>query len=119
MFFIFVLYLVGISLYLDYTTWWFDMVMHFLGGFWEGLFFIWFFSPRDSSPRSLLKVFLFVLVVGVIWEFFQIYVNNYIAKYPFDTMDTISDVCFDLAGGAFAVFYFFKKRIMGKGGYGI
>src|SRR3989338_8990233 len=83
------------------------------------LFFILFFSPRDSSPRSLLKVFLFVLVVGVIWEFFQIYVNNYIAKYPFDTMDTISDICFDLAGGAFAVFYFFKKRIMGKGGSGI
>lgn len=112
MFFIFISDYVAKELYWYSSILWFDMVMHFLGGFWVGLFFIWFLAPKNSSWRELIKVFIGVLIIGVLWEFFEVYIHNYISKYPFDIVDTLSDVSFDLAGGIFAVFYFFKKRIM-------
>ena len=106
-----------------YSIWWFDMLMHFLGGLWEGLFFIWFFSSPDIgeslrlSPepknftRLITKTVLFVLLIGVLWEFFEFFTNNYIGSDPFNILDTVSDIFFDLAGGTFAVLYFFEKTI--------
>ena len=103
-----------------YTIWYFDMPMHFLGGLWLSLFFIWFFSLTDF-PRYVfynhpdLKLFLqtivFVLIVGVLWEFFEFFTNNYIGRDQFNIMDTSSDIFFDLAGGNLG-FYYFLKVIM-------
>ena len=114
MFFIFVLYLVGISLYLDYTTWWFDMVLHFLGGFWVGCFFIYLFARRVSllnpSSRVIVNVILCVLFIALSWEAFEFYVNNMIGRFPFSVSDTTSDVFLGLAGGVCSMLYFFKGR---------
>lgn len=91
------------------------MPMHFIGGLWLGLFFIYlFYIPSESfrfsseSKALILKILLFVLSIGVGWELFEILFNNIIAKIPFNSLDTISDVFFDLSGGSFAVLYFLK-----------
>lgn len=97
------------------SLFWFDMFTHFIGGFWVGLFFIWLLKTRDTKFVSIMKVMSLVLIVGILWEFFQVYTNNYIANQPFDALDVMADVCFDIAGGAFAVGYFFKRRIMKLG----
>jgi hypothetical protein len=58
---------------------------------------------------------LFVLILGILWELFEVLTHNYIARDLFNTLDTVSDLFFDLAGGAFAVFYFLfylSKKIM-------
>ena len=121
MFFIFTADIMAQKFYWYYSIWWFDMPMHFLGGFWVGLFFFWFFSTKYLPIFQLSlekidfkltwKILLFVLFLGISWEIFEIYVNNYIGKTPFNLLDTISDIFFDLAGGSFALFYVFRRSI--------
>ncbi len=95
------------------------MVMHFLGGLWQGIFFLWYFSivcmpflrrPIEGiSRKTLWYVLLFVLFVGICWEAGEFLTFNSIGGDPFSITDTISDIFFDLAGGAFAIIYAFKK----------
>jgi len=111
--FIFVANYLANKFYLYSSIWYFDMIMHFLGGLWLGLLVIWFlYSEITSSGFSLkliLKILLGVFLIGVFWEIFEIIFNNIIAQSPFNTLDTISDIFFDLAGGTFAVLYCFRK----------
>jgi hypothetical protein len=119
MFFIFIADIIAQKLHWYFSIWYFDMLMHFGGGFWVGLFFIWFFSIKDLpffrlsfekiDFKLILKILLFVLFFGILWEFFEIYSHNYIGGDPFNTLDTLSDVFFDLSGGLFAMFYYLKR----------
>lgn len=85
------------------------MPMHFLGGLWVSLTIIWLFSIQSLSLRSTLYIVLGILLVGVLWEFFELYFINHVAQNPFNITDTLSDIFFDLAGGFLAILYFFKK----------
>ena len=87
------------------------MPMHILGGFWLGLVFIYFLKIKDLSFSTILKIILGALVIGLLWEVFEILVDKTIIQNPFNTLDTLSDICFDLAGAGIAIFYF-AKRIM-------
>ena len=117
MFLIFIANSLALKFYWYFSIWWFDMFMHFLGGLWEGLFFIWFFSIINFpflklslevvDFRLIYKTILFVLLIGIFWEFFEFFANNYIGHDPFSILDTVSDVFFDLVGGAFSILYFF------------
>ena len=90
------------------------MLMHFLGGFWLGLAFIWFLFGKnisfELSCRFICKIILGVLLVGIFWEVFEFYFINYVAQNSFDTLDTISDIFFDLSGGLCAILYIWKKQ---------
>lgn len=112
-FFIFVLNFIANKFYWYYSIWWSDMLMHFLGGFWLGLVCIWLLSfvkiPVEIDYYLIFKVFLWVLIVGVLWEVFEFYFINYIAQNQFNILDTISDIFFDLSGGMLAIFYFIKR----------
>ena len=100
------------------------MVLHFLGGFWQGLLFIWFFSIKDlpllkpsldpHDKNLISKAIFYVFIIGVSWELFQFYAKNYIGLFPFDIVDTTSDIFFDLAGGALAILYYFKTIMISK-----
>ncbi len=65
------------------------------------------------EPKALtglvIKTLVFVLFIGVLWEFFEFFTNNHIGRDLFNMLDTISDIFFDLAGGTLAVFYFLKR----------
>lgn len=111
--FIFVLNLIAMKFYWYFSIWWFDMPMHLLGGLWLGLVFIWFLRLKDLSFSTIVKIILGVLLIGIAWEVFEIIVNKTIIQNPFNTLDTISDVCFDLAGAFISILYF-AKRIMIK-----
>lgn len=111
--FIFLINALAIKFYWYYSIKWFDMPMHFLGGFWVGLAFLWFLNIKSTDKISVYKIILGVLFVGLCWEVFEFFVNNlYLARYPFDKTDTIQDLFFDLFGGFLSVIYF-KNRIMG------
>lgn len=112
-FFIFLVNLIASEFYWYYSIWYFDMIMHFLGGLWLGLAIFWLFSIKELSLKLILKIVLGVLLISIFWEIFEILVNNIIAQNPFSALDTVSDICFDLAGGILAVIYFLK-RIMFK-----
>ena len=108
-FFIFLVNYLAMQFYWYSSIWYFDMPMHFLGGFWLGLAIIWFFKIQYISFRLILKIILGVLLIGIFWEFFEILVNNYTIQNSFNTLDTVSDILFDISGGFFAVLYFLKR----------
>ena len=96
--------------YWYYSIWYFDMIMHFLGGVWVGLASIYLFPPKDLSIKFIWRILFFVLLVGVGWEVFEVFVSRMTTESSyFNILDTISDVFFDLAGGVFAILYFLKR----------
>jgi hypothetical protein len=111
---IFILNFLASKFYWYSSIWWFDMPMHFLGGFWLGLVYIWFFSRKDIlfSPSFAFfgKIILGVLLVGIAWEIFEFYFINQVAQNSFDLLDTLSDLFFDLSGGLCAILYIWKKQ---------
>lgn len=113
-----VLHKVALSLYLYWTTSWYDIMMHLLGGFWIGIvvIYIFFVSGYFSLPKeNRLLVFLFtlsaVLVVGLGWELWELFAR--LTDVFEDKVDTIMDVIVDFIGGALA-FIYSKKYIWPK-----
>jgi hypothetical protein len=111
---IFLLNFLAMKFYWYSSIWYFDMLMHFLGGIWLGFISIYIFSLRDNSFESIFKIFFIVFLVGIGWEAFEILINRLTIQDSFNTLDTVSDVCFDLAGGLFSIFYFLKRTIFIK-----
>ena len=112
--FICVLNFMAMRFYWYTSMWWFDMPMHFLGGLWVGLVFLWLLKPKEFNFLTILKIIFGVLIIGLSWEIFEILVNHLAAQDPFNTLDTLSDLSFDLMGASFSILYF-TKRIMLRG----
>ncbi|MES2416531.1 MAG: hypothetical protein V4504_02435 [Patescibacteria group bacterium] len=108
-FFIFIVNFLAMKFYWYSSLWWFDMPMHFLGGFFLGMIGLYLLLPKDFSSAYVFKLFLFVLVVGAGWEVFEIIVNQ-ISSNPFYILDTISDIFFDVSGGLSAILYLCRKN---------
>ncbi len=85
-------------LYWEYA--WFDIPMHFLGGVVISLLFLVLLlaSPSFNRWRSISFGLLFVFVIGILWELFEI-VAGISPFEPGFVTDTIIDLCMDLAGG--------------------
>ncbi len=111
--FISILNLIILKFHWYYSIWWSDMVMHFLGGFWLGLVFLLFLKPVDTNFKEILKIIFLVLFISVLWEIFEIVLNKATLRDPFNGLDTLSDISFDLSGAFISIFYFLK-RIMIK-----
>jgi hypothetical protein len=103
---------------------WFDMPMHFLGGFWLAMFYFWLNSKfnivkiqtpninrnfwRSDFPKSIL-VLGFVALIGVLWEFIEflyyifIFKNGYFFFWgtPLATVVNSYDVYRDTLGDLF------------------
>lgn len=112
--FIFTLNLLATKFHWYSLIWWFDIFMHFMGGAWLGLVFVWFSSkkgyPLIFNSALIFKVAVWVLFVGVAWEVFEFYFINYVAGIGFDRLDTVSDLLLDLSGGLCAILYLHEKR---------
>lgn len=85
--------------------WWFDMPMHFLGGF-TVLFFsaiLWLPArKRVSNGRYVYEIVITAVLIGVLWEALELYLYLQYGSPAFVTLDSLSDVVFDLAGALFA-----------------
>jgi len=105
------LHQVGSALYLYWDVEWFDMFMHFIGGFTIGLLFIWawygsdMFGTRAMPAKAsvILLAIAFAFAVGAAWEGFE-YIfdiaNPTGGNYPMDTMnDFVADLLGALIGG--------------------
>ena len=106
-----VLFQVSEILHLSWTFWWFDMVLHFLGGFWVGMivFLIWnhyFGISALSRVKVIVLVIAGTLLVGIAWEVFELYfgVTSLSDGAEYNT-DTLSDLVLDVCGGFFATLY--------------
>lgn len=107
--FIFFVNLLAMKFHWYNSIWFFDMFMHFFGGFWLGLVFLFLLKPKDFSLFLFFQISLGVLCVGLLWEVFEVVVNHTTTKNTFDFFDTISDLFFDLSGGFVSFIYFFSR----------
>lgn len=90
--------------YFYWTIWWFDNLMHFLGGLIGGLFIIWFLYDSGHAFRHKPTLFeaglysvLGILVIGGAWEVFE-YQAGITGFEPNYSLDTVSDLVFDSLG---------------------
>jgi len=104
--------------FLYWRFWWFDIMMHFLGGlcislavlwfyFYSGFFKSEFFDKKNKTNILFISVEV-VLIIGCGWEIFEFFVGS-IGDLP----DTIKDLIMDSVGAILAaeffLFNFYKK----------
>ena len=125
---IFIVHNIATGLAIYWIYFWFDIPMHFLGGFWValvGLVFVFNFQKPIFKEREILgfnlsektalvlSAFLiivsFTALIGVLWEFYEFLWDIFISvKTPAvimggDNVDTLKDLFFDLLGGSTCV----------------
>jgi hypothetical protein len=105
------------TIYSWYWTYlWLDMPMHFLGGFWVAMaavaliFNFQFPISKESVNQKFFRLTIvilsFVVLIGVFWEFFEFFYDMFISSRGYSgflqlgAADTLSDLFFDLLGGA-------------------
>lgn len=118
---IFALDLAANQYFLYWKLWWFDMVLHFLGGLWIALvsYYILFFSGykrkfKKVKEKYSITILILVLVigVGVLWEVFE-YVMGAVPKTG-HILDTCLDLLMDIIGGSVGYLLISKKYILAK-----
>lgn len=106
------------AFYLYSFYWWFDIPLHFLGGFCAALVSLYFYSNFHrrkagfmSSIRVLSVAIVGVIVVGMMWELFEYFTDitfNTIGDYA---LDTVKDLGMDILGGYAAYVYFIYREV--------
>lgn len=115
------LHITAIVFYLYWIFWWYDMLVHFLGGVFAALLSLWFlfFSGyvRAKAAPTVFRVFvmalLSVVLLGVLWEVFE-RLSGQTWSVEGYWLDTGVDMVFDVLGGFFG-FLFFRSRYMVHG----
>lgn len=108
--------------YLHY--WWFDVVLHFLGGFFIAMFFAAYLKehiPGGLKLKNTLIIIGAAMFIGVVWEFAE-YIANQTLTEPFykyfgvrayfmgDLNDTVNDLTMDMLGaGLFAWLHLLRR----------
>ena len=102
------------------AVWWFDMPMHFAGGVFIFLLTFYLLSKyekqeifKDNLIKKLALSLISVLIIGILWEFFEQIVSLSILERPIILLDSLSDMCFDMAGGSFIGLYLFRVKSSG------
>ena len=107
--FIFVVNVLTNLFHWDYSIWWWDMALHFLGGMWLALLMLWLLLWENAQKNLISQAILGVFIIGLGWEFYEYWINQWVAQGPFSFLDSISDLFFDLAGGL-TVLSLYAKR---------
>lgn len=115
----------ALSEFLYWRIWWFDILMHILGGFFVGSSALWFYfevSPLSEGSRfgglsAFTVALVSVLIIGIGWEVYE-FLADRILQISFDleefsimqpgVIDTIGDMLSDILGGMGAVITFEK-----------
>ncbi|MFA6158740.1 MAG: hypothetical protein WC763_03930 [Candidatus Paceibacterota bacterium] len=85
-----------------WTVWWYDIMMHFLGGAWVALAILWAsempFAGFIKSRLSIRSIVLSVIVVGVVWEIYELAFGLTSVHTIGYALDTAHDLVMDTAG---------------------
>lgn len=111
-----ILFLASLGAYFFYwysTIWWFDMPMHFTGGYFVAISIVYllFKIRKEKQLPTYLKLFLLVFAVGFLWEVYEFVVDAYFNTHTIVLMDSFSDLCFDMAG-AITAFFFIDRHML-------
>ena len=115
-----VLEIISTIFYLHWTLWWFDVILHFLGGAWAAMtiLLIWHNGSSLLKPSRLKIVWIGVIgafIIGFMWEIYELLIGaTAFGDGIFYWRDTYSDLIMDVCGGFFASLYSYK--ILSKNG---
>ena len=107
-----ILHISALELSLYWVFWWFDILVHFLGGLFVVLFALWFFfeSKYVRLSKSIKHVVIVsggsIILVGGGWEIFEL-----LAGVPIEenfVLDTAIDLSMDVLGAIISGFVFIK-----------
>lgn len=114
------------SFYYDWYLrfFWFDMTLHFLGGFFVAMFMAHYLEDYlgESKLKNLLIVIGATMLVGVVWEFAEYIASvaligplyNYFEIHFYfmgDLDDTVNDLAMDILGAII----FSSLHLLGRG----
>jgi len=100
-----ILHVTAITLEFYWTIWWFDVIMHFLGGIFIGMMGILMYRHfaevrRLFAGRSPVFVaFAAALGVGILWEVYEYFTGQTAATFLSYPLDTAKDLVMDSLGG--------------------
>lgn len=96
--------------------------MHFLGGFWTAMAFIYLISAyqfpiskeafNQNFLSFLIVILSFVALIGIFWEFYEFLNDFFLSSKAYAQImqqgaaDTIADLFFDLLGGTVFIVIF-------------
>lgn len=93
---------------------WLDIPMHFLGGLWVALYALaWYYgAPLLKKERGTLFTWMFALsvsmLVGLLWELFELSVDTIIAFSQHNLGDTLLDLVMDALGACVSAYIFLR-----------
>jgi len=109
---LFVYVLISLKLHLYWISPILDAPSHIMGGIVTAMmlaYFLFTFFPRIQGANLNITIFLGVLVVGILWEVFELrFYMTSLSNYGYFT-ETISDIISNLTGSLIAQYYFIKK----------
>lgn len=95
--------------------WWYDIMMHMLGGIGIALSAYWFLKTisKNKIDKNIgIKIIVLTIVAGLLWEGIEAYYD--IASAPFGSrayyLDTFKDLIDDTIGGFIALFFINKIK---------
>jgi hypothetical protein len=97
------LHLLAIQYYLYWLIWWYDIIMHFLGGVVVASFTGWFtfdLVKRLGQYKYFILVLGIFLVVAVLWEIFEYSVGFTYRAFGSYKFDTTKDIIVGLIGAS-------------------
>lgn len=101
------LHIIAVRFLLYWSVWWFDIVVHFCGGYFVSGFLFWFLFQWTIVRKNLYVIFsafVLTLCVTIMWEIFELYAgisgfgNGYF-------LDSGLDMIMGMTGGVSAYFY--------------
>lgn len=99
--------------YWYYRLWWFDMLMHFLGGAFvvvAGSYVFFNYAKKYKKQYSYLPFVVTTLIfVSIGWELYELFIDGVFQSQAMHLQDSLSDLCFDFAGGSVALLYLLKR----------
>ncbi|OHA21540.1 MAG: hypothetical protein A2849_03905 [Candidatus Taylorbacteria bacterium RIFCSPHIGHO2_01_FULL_51_15] len=110
------LHFIATSFYLYWLFWWYDIILHFLGGAFSALLLLWlrFFSGYFGTPRTpsaseaVFFAFFAALSIGAGWEVFERVLGHTWSVEGY-VLDTSLDMLLDTTG-AIGALLFFRNR---------
>lgn len=102
------LHVVCLKFYLYWTTWWADLINHFLGGAILVLIFALLFPSitRMSSCARFCALFALTLAAGLAWEMFELGFHlTFVSDHEY-LGDTSLDIVMDMLGMTASYYYF-------------
>ena len=108
-----VLELLANVFYLHWTVWWFDVILHFLGGASVSMTAVLILHYQLNQTISQFKLILIgvigALVIGFLWEVYEVLAGDtFLSDGISYWRDTSSDLIMDICGGFFATLYSFR-----------